>query len=186
MKQLFISYSRKDTEFARRLTDSFAAQNMEAWVDWQDIPPSVDWMKEIQMGIEQADIFLLIVSPDSIRSEICAQEVDHAVLNGKRLIPVIARDVDAKEVPSTISHLNWIFFSRPQDVYEEAFEKLLTAIQTDYGWVQVHKRLQVKALEWERNSHENSSLLRGKDLQDAESELTINGGKEPSPHAVAA
>ena len=43
MNQLFISYSRKDTEFAQRLNESFAAQNMEAWVDWQDIPPSVDW-----------------------------------------------------------------------------------------------------------------------------------------------
>ncbi len=181
MKQIFISYSRKDTEFARRLTESFAAQNMEAWVDWQDIPPSVDWMKEIQTGIEQADIFLFIVSPDAVRSDVCAQEVEHAVLNGKRLIPVIARDIETKDVPATITHLNWIFFSRPQDVYEIAFEKLLIAIRTDYSWVQVHKRLQVKALEWERNSHENSSLLRGKDLQDAEAELTSNNGKSPAP-----
>ena len=181
MKQLFISYSRKDTEFAQRLTESFAAQNMEAWVDWQDIPPSVDWMKEIQMGIEQADIFLLIVSPDSIRSDICAQEVEHAMLNGKRMIPVIVRDVDAKEVPTAITHLNWIFFSRPQDKYGDAFEKLINAIQTDYDWVQVHRRLQVKALEWERNNRENSSLLRGKDLQDAETKLVINGGKNPLP-----
>lgn len=181
MKQLFISYSRKDTEFAKQLTESFAAQNMEAWVDWQDIPPSVDWMKEIQMGIEQADIFLLVVSPDSIRSNVCAQEVEHAVLNGKRMIPVVARDVDSKEVPATISHLNWIFFSRPQDEYQSAFRNLLTAIRTDYNWVQVHKRLQVKALEWERNNRENSSLLRGKDLQDAENEIVLNGGKNPTP-----
>ena len=181
MKQLFISYSRKDTEFARRLTESFAAQNMEAWVDWQDIPPSVDWMKEIQMGIEQADIFLLIVSPDSIRSDVCAQEVEYAVLNGKRMIPVIARDVDSKEVPSAITHLNWIFFSRPQDEYENAFEKLIAAVRTDYDWVQTHRRLQVKALDWVNGQHEISYLLRGRELENAEAQLLVNGEKSPHP-----
>ena len=55
MNQLFISYSRKDTEIARRLTDRFTAQGLNVWVDWQDIPPSVDWIKEIQKGIEEAD-----------------------------------------------------------------------------------------------------------------------------------
>lgn len=179
MNQIFISYSRKDVEFARQLTESFAAQNMESWVDWEDIPPSVDWIKEIEKGIEETDFFVFIVSPDSIRSDACAQEVAHAILNGKRIVPVVARDVDVKEVPPTISHLNWSFFSRPQDKYEDVFEKLLTAIRTDYGWVQTHARLQVKALDWERNNHEDSFLLRGKDLADAEAQLMVNGEKNP-------
>lgn len=179
MNQIFISYSRKDVEFARRLTESFAAQDMESWVDWEDIPPSVDWVKEIEKGIEETDFFVFIVSPDSIRSDACAQEVAHAVLNGKRIVPVVARDIDVKEVPSTISHLNWTFFSRPLDKYEDVFEKLLTAIRTDYGWVQTHARLQVKALDWERNNHEDSFLLRGKDLADAEAQLIVNSEKNP-------
>jgi len=184
MKQLFISYSRKDTEFARRLTESFAAQNMEAWVDWQDIPPTVDWMKQIEKGIEEADIFVFIVSPDSIRSSVCAEEVAHAIKNGKRIAPVVAREVDMKEAPATLTHLNWIFFSRPQDKFETSFEKLLTAVHTDYDWVQTHARLQVKALEWERNQKEGSFLLRGSDLKDAEAQLLVNAGKSPSPTAL--
>lgn len=63
MSQLFISYSRKDTEFSRRVTDQLNAENMDVWVDWQDIPPSVDWIKEIQTGIEEADIFLFSGQP---------------------------------------------------------------------------------------------------------------------------
>lgn len=181
MAQLFISYSRKDTEFARKLTKRFEDEGFDAWVDWQDIPPSVDWMKEIQKGIEEADIFLFLVSADSVASKICADELGHGILNSKRIIPVIAREIDPKSIPATISHLNWIFFSRPQDQFDEAFQKLLTAIQTDYDWVQVHKRLQVKALEWERGNRENSYLLRGQDLQDAEAQLTVNGEKSPHP-----
>ena len=181
MKQLFISYSRKDTEFTRKLTGRLEADGLEAWVDWQDIPPSVDWMKEIQKGIEDADVFLFLVSPDSIASPICAAEVDHAVLNGKRIIPVIARDFDARLAPATITHLNWIFFSRPQDEFEHALGLVGSAIHTDYDWVQIHRRLQVRALEWDRNQHEESFLLRGKDLQDAEAQLLVNREKDPNP-----
>jgi preprotein translocase subunit SecG len=184
MNQLFISYSRKDTEFAKTLTDKFAAQNMEAWVDWQDIPPTVDWMKEIEKGIEEADIFIFIVSPDSIRSTICASEIAHAVRNGKRIVPVVAREIDFKEAPSTLTHLNFIFFSRPQDIFEEALDKLLTAIRTDYDWVKTHASLQVKALEWERNHKERSFLLRGSELADAEAQVRVNVGKSPSPTAL--
>jgi hypothetical protein len=184
MKQLFISYSRKDTEFAKQLSESFAAQEMDAWVDWQDIPPTVDWMKEIQKGIEEANIFVFIVSPDSIRSSVCAEEVAHAIKNGKRIAPVVAREVDMKEAPATLSHLNWIFFSRPQDKFEEAFEKLITAIRTDFDWVQTHGRLQVNALEWERSQKENSFLLRGSELKDAEAQLLVNSEKSPKPTAL--
>ena len=180
MNQLFISYSRKDTEFAQRLNESFAAQNMEAWVDWQDIPPSVDWFKEIEKGIEETDIFIFIISPDSINSKVCAEEVAHAIKNGKRIAPVVCRDIDMGEAPATIKHLNWVF-AREQDDFQASFDKLLTAIRTDYDWVQVHSRLQVKALEWERNRSEESFLLRGMELQEAEAQISVNGQKAPLP-----
>lgn len=181
MTQLFISYSRKDTEFAQKLTESLTAQKMDLWVDWEDIPPTVDWMKEIEKGIEAADIFVFIVSPDSIRSKVCAEEVAHAVKNGKRIAPVVAREVDMAEIPNTLSHLNLIFFSHPQDKFETAFEKLMHAIQTDFDWVRTHARLQVRALEWGNNKKESSFLLRGNDLKDAEAQVLVNAEKSPTP-----
>jgi hypothetical protein len=94
---------------------------------------------------------------------------------------VIARDFDAQSAPDTITHLNWIFFSRPQDEFERSFSQVWSAIHTDYDWVLVHRRLQVKALEGERNTHEESFLLRGKDLKDAEAQLLVNEAKDPRP-----
>src|SRR6266508_3173459 len=166
MASLFISYSRKDIEVARRLTDAFKGQELDFWIDWEGIPPTVDWWKEIEKGIEEADIFLFLLSPDSTKSTVCKQEIEHAAKNGKRLIPVVVREVNAGEVPSELRSLNWIFF-RDQDDFNTALGKLITAIKTDYAWVQFHRRLQVKALEWERSNHENSLLIRGKDLQAA-------------------
>ena len=43
MAQVFISYFRKDKEFALKLGDAVAAQQREAWVDWKDIPLPAEW-----------------------------------------------------------------------------------------------------------------------------------------------
>ena len=47
MSQLFISYSRKDINFVRKLFGALQAEKREAWVDWKSIPPSAEWMEEV-------------------------------------------------------------------------------------------------------------------------------------------
>jgi hypothetical protein len=178
MTSLFISYSRKDIQFARKLTDVFKAQDLDFWIDWEGIPPTVDWWKEIQKGIEEADIFVVLLSPDSCKSKVCKQEIEHAVKNGKRLIPIVVRDITGAEVASELSALNWIFLREGDDFFS-GFGKLMVAIKTDYDWVQSHRQLQGKALDWERNNRENSWLLHGKELAAAEAQLAANSSKEP-------
>ena len=179
MASLFISYSRKDKESARKLTEAFQGQDLDFWIDWEGIPPTVDWWKEIEKGIEEADIFLFLLSPNSASSNVCRRELEHAIRNGKRLVPVVVRDIQSNESPDALSSLNWIFL-READDFEAAFDKLMTAIRTDYGWVQSHRRLQVRALEWGKKV-ERSLLLRGKDLREAEEQLASAGQKDPLP-----
>lgn len=167
-------------ESARKLTEAFNGHDLDFWIDWEGIPPTVDWWKEIEKGIEEADIFLFLISPDSARSKVCKLEIEAAVRNGKRLIPIVVRDIKGDEAPAELGHLNWIFL-RKSDDFISGFDKLMTAIKTDYEWTQTHRQLQVKALEWERSGHENSFLLRGKELQNAELQLATNSSKEPHP-----
>jgi hypothetical protein len=85
MAKVFVSYSRKDTEFAKKLTGDLQKNELEFWIDREGIPPTVDWWREIEKGIEEADVFLFIISPDSATSKICGQEIDTAVKNGLRV-----------------------------------------------------------------------------------------------------
>ena len=106
MARVFISYSRKDIEFAKRLTAELQKSDLDFWIDWEGIPPTVDWWKEIEKGIEEADIFLFLISPDSAKSKVCIREIEYAVLNGKRLIPLVVQDIGGDETPSQLGHLN--------------------------------------------------------------------------------
>ena len=44
MSDVFISYSRRDIGFVRHLFDQLTARDREAWANWQDIPPTADWL----------------------------------------------------------------------------------------------------------------------------------------------
>lgn len=178
MTSLFISYSRKDLEFARRLTQAFKDQKLDFWIDWEGIPPTVDWWKEIEKGIEEADVFVFLISPDSAKSKVCKRELEYAAKNGKRLVPLVVRDIKGQEAPTEVSHLNWVFI-REIDDFDLAVNQAVTAIKTDYEWVEAHRQIQVKALEWERSGYEKSFLLRGRELQGAELQIATNASKAP-------
>jgi formylglycine-generating enzyme required for sulfatase activity len=180
MANIFISYSRKDIVFVRNLVETLRIHEMGVWVDLEDIPPTVNWREEIQKGIEEADIFLFIISPDSIASDICKEELEIAVKNGKRLIPVVTHEITWEDAPPELSKLNYIFFRKTDDS-NTAFDSLLTAINTDYEWAQTHRRIQVRALEWERGAKDNAFLLRGSDLEEAERLYSINATRDPHP-----
>ena len=179
MTNVFVSYSRKDSAAARKLIEAFKTIELDVWVDWEDIPPAVGGLDQILRGIEESDAFIFFISPDSVASEVCNVEVGHSGKNNKRIIPVVLRDVDPKTVNPIIRDLNWIFI-REQDGLEEGIKKIRTAIDLDIEWVEEHRRLQVRALEWDRKK-DPSLLLRGGGLRYAEKMVKSAAGKDPKP-----
>ena len=181
MADVFISYSRKDSEFVRQLHTALTQASRDTWVDWEDIPPTAQWLNEIYAAIEAADVFVFVISPDSLVSTVCGQEVEHAVRHNKRLIPLLYRPVDdSAPMMEAISSHNWIYF-RESDDFDVAFETLLTALDTDLNYVRAHTRLLVRAREWETRDKDVSYLLRGQDLSEAETWLVGSAGKDPEP-----
>ena len=89
MPGIFISYSRKDKDFVHRLDESLKSRGREAWVDWEDIRPTEEWMQAIYAAIEGADTFVFVLTPDSVASDVCGREI-------------VCRD----------RHWNWRFLSR--------------------------------------------------------------------------
>lgn len=184
MADVFISYSRRDKDFVEVLHQALTKSQYDAWVDWQDIPLTADWWAEIQTGIDAADTFVFVISPDSVASPICGKEVDHAAANHKRLVPIVRRDgFDMAQMRPVLGQHNWLFF-RQSDDFDSAFQALVTALQTDLEHVKTHTRLLVRAREWETQGRSADFLLRGNDLEAAEDWLTDSGSKQPYPSSL--
>ena len=95
---VFISYSRDDDAFVRRLYDARSEKERRAWVDWKGIPPTADWMAELYAAIQPADSFVFVLSQASLVSEVCSREEKHAVKCRKRLVPFVWGEIDENEL----------------------------------------------------------------------------------------
>ena len=180
MSQAFISYSRKDEIFVQQLAEAFKQNEREIWVDWEGIPLSAEWWKEIEQGIEQADNFIFVLSSDSVVSEVCRKEVEYALAHNKRIIPIVARDdFPSDQVHPTIAAINWIFFDKRD--FAAAFQSLLATLDTDLEHVRTHTRLLDRALDWDKQRRDSSLLLRGNDLRSAQSWLAVGMQTHPKP-----
>ncbi|KAM3103583.1 toll/interleukin-1 receptor domain-containing protein [Phormidesmis sp. 146-12] len=179
MTDVYLSYSRKDKAFVQTLHDALRAEQREIWVDWQAIPLTADWWQEIERGIEGTNTFVFVISPDSIASDICRKEIDHAVKHNKRLVPIVHREgFDMTAVHPMLSKHNWLFF-RETDEFDRGFGDLVRAIETDLEYVRSHTRLTERAVEWEGKQRNESFLLRGMDLAGAEDWLVQGASKQP-------
>lgn len=128
MNQTFISYSRRDSEFAQKLFKALKEVGVDCWLDQEDIPPAAKWRQEILVGIQFAHNFIYIISPESVASEICDIELDYALALNKRIIPVVFQL--AKYIRPSLGELNWIFFEN----FDEGLAKLLDLLDSPLGF----------------------------------------------------
>ncbi|MGQ9889859.1 MAG: TIR domain-containing protein [Aggregatilineales bacterium] len=183
MADVFISYSRKDADFMRRLHAALSAQQRDVWVDWEDIPLTANWWQEICAAIEAADTFIFIISPDSIASEVCRNEIEHAVQNNKRFIPLLYRDisgVDKNLIHRAVQAHNWILFNDAAN-FDAAFQNLLQALSLDLDHVRKHTLLLVRAKEWEGRGRSPDYLLTGAETVEYGRWLEAGREKDPKP-----
>jgi hypothetical protein len=167
MADVFISYAREDQDFVRKLQDALEEHNRKTWIDWKDIPLTAKWKEEVFSAIDNADSFAAVISPAFIVSKPCQEELDHAAHDNKRMVPLWHRDVADEDVPPDLSAHQYVFL-RESDDFEDSFERLLEALDTDLEWVHSHTRLLSRAKEWDKGGRDPSFLLRGKTLEEAE------------------
>jgi len=177
---VFICYSRRDREFVERINAALGDGGKNVYVDWRIPDWSPDYENELLGAIDASDTFVFVLSPDSLASPHCKFELDRAVDQGKRIRPLLCRDVDDSAVPEALRKPQWLDFRR-DDAFADEAARLLAAVNVDADWVQEHTRIGVRAGEWDRNGRDPSFLLRGSDLRDAEGWLAGQGGKEPAP-----
>ena len=106
-RSAFISYSHKDERYRQRLDIWLAQLQREKLISvWHDrrILPGQDWDREIDKNLENADIVLLLISPDFLGSDYAySREMLRAVerheSGSATVVPIILRPSDWQSSP---------------------------------------------------------------------------------------
>lgn len=184
--EAFISYSRRDQAFVRQLVQQLQEQSRHPWVDWDGIYKGEDWWQAIQRGIENAHTFIFVITPDSVESKVCRDEIEYAVQCNKRLLPIVRREgFDKAAVHRAIASHNWLYF-RETDDPAAALQELMATLDRDLEYIHAHTRLLVRSKEWMDKRRDGSYLLRGNDLQEAERWQAASVSKQPQLNQLQA
>lgn len=121
---LFISYSRQCIGFVDDLAHKLERQGFNIWTDYLSLIPGRPWLEQINKGLEEAELLLLVVAPESISSRSVEVEWRHFLEKKKRIILLIFQAVP---LPPELAHLEWVDF---RGGFAPALKKLLHRIDS--------------------------------------------------------
>jgi len=101
----FVSYSRRDQEFALRLAVDLRAAGAAIWMDQVDIRPSDRWDRTIEAAVRDCAGLVLVLSPNSAASDNVLDEVAVALEAGKPVIPVL---IETCQIPLRLARVHQI------------------------------------------------------------------------------
>jgi hypothetical protein len=120
---IFVSYSRKDIKFAKKLAADLKRRGVPVWLDVLAIPPGERWDEVVENALEDSSHLLLVVSASSNRSRNVRAEWHYALEEDKHVIPLILEDT---KPPLLIRPLQRVdFHTQP---YADALHELLQAL----------------------------------------------------------
>jgi hypothetical protein len=104
---VFLSYSHQDQPTARQLAHELEQRGAAVVIDDQVLRPGDNWPERIGEAIRNSDVFLILVSPASARSESVLLELGIAFSdeNGPRVIPI---RLSGAEIPTDLSDIIYL------------------------------------------------------------------------------
>ena len=116
MATAFISYVRTDEAAARRLAEELERRGISTASMDKVVAPGQAWTSQLEAAISESDLFFVLVSRESSRSQWVAAETALAISladQGRtRVIPVLV-DRDG-EIPALLSHVQGLQFFDPE------------------------------------------------------------------------
>lgn len=134
-KKIFISYSRKDTEYVSSLVDAMRKQGFDVWFD-KNIRTGTDWDDTIEEQLKTADAIVLILSKTSVASENVKDEISYAIGLDKPVNPI---KIEECEVPMRLARKQFVDFTTMG--HEAGFERLVTDLRRNLEIAEANKSI---------------------------------------------
>lgn len=89
---IFISYARADRPAVEALSRDLERAHHDVWMD-NELAGGQIWWDTILRSIRECDLYVFVLSPDSLTSRACKAEFEYALALRRPLMPVLVRDV---------------------------------------------------------------------------------------------
>ena len=66
----------------------------QLWIDKREILGGQNWGNQVAAAISESDAFIVVLSPSSVNSKFVRIELEHAINEGKRIVPIILKPAE--------------------------------------------------------------------------------------------
>lgn len=113
-KEVFLSHSSKDRDFVVRLARVLKVHKIRYWFSASHISGAKQWHDEIGRALERCDWFLVVLTPNAVRSQWVKRELLFALNEARyneRIIPLLLRPCQYSRLSWTLPEFQFIDFS---------------------------------------------------------------------------
>ncbi len=133
MAKIYISYQRTDQPFVMELAQRLKVAGHTLAYDVDTLSPGTDWRATLDQGLKSAEVFIVVISESTTKSQYVLAEVGaaraYAAESGRMLIvPVI---IDESPPPLSLQDIHAII--QPDRNLDEISQKIETAISAFIG-----------------------------------------------------
>ena len=117
-KEVFLCHSSLDGEFANRIATLLRRHNVPVWYGPTNIRGGQHWHDEVGEALRRCDWFVILVSPNSIRSAWVKRELTFALKQRRyndTIVPVILQLCDYEHFYWTLSSYQVVDFTEDFD-----------------------------------------------------------------------
>ena len=108
MPKVFVSYGRESMAAAEALANDIRALGHDAWFD-QQLTGGQAWWNQILESVRSCDVFVFVLTPNSLRSTACMAEYGYAAALRRPILPVLVADgVSTNLLPPALSQIQFV------------------------------------------------------------------------------
>ena len=168
---IFISYSRRDTDLVDQFVRRFEDEGFRVWIDRDGIESGDSFKRIIVRAIKESELLLFFSSESSNNSPWTTKEVSVAVHYGKPIIPIkIDKALYNEDVEFDLVNLDYVDYTDPKK-QEPMMEKLVRTIKS-----KLPKRVE-GSISGQNETQPNPSLAAEKTQQ----HVAISNSPLPTP-----
>src|SRR5437660_11428552 len=123
-KRVFLSHGAPDREWARGFATALRELGVNIWFDEFNIVPGGSISDSLEEALRKSDIIVMPITRESLNSSNFFFELGAAIAMNKRIIPIVAEDVDYSQIPLSLSRVRALKLMSPEDTAEELAKAL--------------------------------------------------------------
>lgn len=125
---IFLSYSRTDTDLMLRVKDELETAGFRVWIDQTELDPGThSWTSAIETAIDTCGCVVVVLSPTAKKSQWVREEMDYARSQDKKIFGALAKGKPNNALPFGYSTLQYVDLTNETN-FDAEMHKLVAAI----------------------------------------------------------